>query len=145
MDHIFSPKNREFVSKRLRVRLALFFLISFVIGFLVLTDVIKGEAAWWMALAALAVGLVIGYIYGRFARVRWHPTEEKIIMQYDVLGFIIIGAYILFGIFRELLLEHFLGAVALQAITFSVLTGVLIGRFLGLHVANMRVLRERNG
>lgn len=143
MEHIFSSGNREFVSKRLQTRLGIFFLISFVLLFLVVQDMINGVLAWTTGLIALAFGLVLGFIYGRLSRVQWHETEDKIVMRYDVLGFVLIGAYIVLSIFRNLLLDHYFSGVALESISFAVLAGVLIGRFFGLHIAIMRVLRER--
>ncbi len=143
MDHIFSDANRPFVSKRLVTRLGIFSLISFVLIFLVVLDVFHGQLTWMTALISVVVGLILGFVYGRLSRVQWHETEEKIVMRYDMLGFVLIGAYVVLSIFRDLLLDKYFSGVALVSISYAVLAGVLIGRFFGLQVAIMRVLRER--
>ncbi len=143
MAHPFSSENRSFVSKRLRTRLLMFLGISLVILCFMVRDIVVGDVVWWMALIALAVGLVLGYIFGRLVRVRWHENEEKIITQMDTAGFIVIGVYILLSIGRNFLLRDFFAGAALTAITLAIVAGVLFGRFIGMNVAIMQVLRTR--
>ena len=143
MDHVFSTENRGYVSSRLRTRLILYFFISIVLLVLIAYDVVVGDTSWLVAFGALLFGGVIGFIYGRFARVRWHETEEKIVMRYDALAIILIVAYVLFSYLRDWFLGRLLGGAALEAVTFAVLAGLLFGRVLGLHIAIMRVLRKR--
>jgi ABC-type amino acid transport system permease subunit len=143
MEHVFSTENRTYVSSRLRARLIIFFLISLALIAFIGYEVYIGDGAWWMALASLIVGAVVGFLYGRFARVRWHETQEQVIMQYDTIGYIIIGLYILFSFFRDWILGHFFAGAVLETLTLSLVAGILFGRFFGLHSAIMRVLRDR--
>ncbi len=142
MDHIFSAKNRPLISNRLKTRSALFLLIAIVMLGIMAYDVIRGDAAWWMALAGIAVGLVIGFIFGRLARVRWHETEEKIVMQNDAMSVVLIVVYIGLAMLRNVLLHDILSGAALLAVTFALASGILFGRFLGMHISIMRVLHE---
>jgi hypothetical protein len=143
MPHVFSPENRTYVSKRLRTRLVFFFVVSVALIALIGYDAFTGGVPWWMVLVSLAVGVFIGYLYGRFARVRWNESEEKIIMRYDTIALVIIGVYILFSFARDWLLSDLLSGAHLETVSLAVLAGLLFGRFFGLHSAIMRVLRTK--
>jgi uncharacterized membrane protein len=143
METVFSPENKPYVSDRLRARLVLFFFISLALIGFIIYEVVIGDGTWWMALSSLVVGAVVGFLYGRFARVRWHPSQEQIIMQYDTVGIVIIMLYLAFSLSRDWILGHFFAGAALETITLAVAAGILFGRFFGLHIAIMRVLREQ--
>ena len=119
----------------------LFLVLAFVLLCFVAYDIYSGVAIWWMALGGLAVGLVIGFIYGRLARVRWHETEEKIVRQNDVFAYVLIAAYIALSWGRDVLLGDILSGAALTAVSLAVASGVLIGRFIGMHIVLMRTIK----
>lgn len=111
------------VDRKLRIRLGIFVLIALVLLGLAAYDVVRGDLAWWEAVLTLVMGLGIGYLFGRAVKIRWHESEEKVITQMDLLG------------------EFFTGAV-LTAITLAAVSGILIGRFLGMRQNIRRTLSE---
>jgi uncharacterized membrane protein YjjP (DUF1212 family) len=100
-----------------------------------------GVVSWWMGILALVVGLIIGFIYGRLTRIQWHPTEEKIVTRMDSIAYVLIAGYILLSLVRDWLLGDILTGAALTAISLAVVSGILLGRFFGLHISIMRMLR----
>jgi hypothetical protein len=62
-------------------------------------------------------------------------------MQYDIMAYLLISAYIILSILRDWLLGDILSGAALEAVSLAVLAGVLIGRILGLNVAIMKLIR----
>jgi MFS family permease len=143
MDHIFKQHNRKYVSKRLQRRIMLFLGISAVLIAFVLYDLVTGQAPAWMLLAGFFVGLGIGYLYGRLARLRWHADEETIVRHNDVLGYVLIAGYMAVSYEREVLLHDYLSGAALIAVSLAVGSGVLIGRFLGMQFIMLRMIRKR--
>ena len=142
MEHIFSAGNKERVSSTLKTRLILFLIISIALLALIVDDVMTGQATWWMALTAIVAGLIVGFFYGRYARVQWHESDEKVVMRYDTMGFIIIGGYIVFSFLRDWLLSDILTGAALETISLAIIAGLLFGRFFGLHIAILRKLQQ---
>jgi hypothetical protein len=141
MEHVFSPKNQPFVGARLRSRLLIFFVGGIILLGIIGYDVYTRVITWEAGLLALAIGLIIGFVYGRLSRVRWHETSQQIVMQYDIVTYVIIAAYLLISYFRDILLSDYLSGAALEAVSLAVVAGVLIGRIFGLNIAIMKVLR----
>jgi hypothetical protein len=143
MDNIFSPHNRPLVSNRLKLRTIIFLVIA--IGMLCVMgyDVFLGEAVWWMPILGLIVGLGIGFGYGQLARGQWIEEEQHIAIQTDAIGIILIIAYIALGSVRDILLKDFLTGTAVLVVSLALASGILFGRFWGVHRSIMEVLRER--
>lgn len=143
MEHIFSEKHREHVSRRLQYRIVVFLVIGIFLLGLFLYDLLLGEVSWPIGIGALIVGCIIGYMYGRLTRIIWHESREQIVMQVDIVYFILIGGYIALSIARETLLKDFLSGAALLAVSYAVAAGILLGRFLGVHGKIMHTLRTK--
>jgi hypothetical protein len=130
MDTTLHPRN--FVDKKLRIRLGLFAMIALIILGFIVYDIFTGVLAWWIALLALAFGLAIGYLLGRSMKAKWHESEEKIVLSMDRLAVLALVAYIALALARNWLLGHWLSGPTLSATTLAVLSGALFGRFLGM-------------
>jgi hypothetical protein len=142
MDNIFTGSNWRLISTRLRSRLILFLVIAVALVVFAIYEVIIGDMDLLTGVLTLLVGAVFGFIYGRLIRVRWNEDEEKIITRMDTVGFIIIAIYLILSYFRETLLAHFFSGTELTAIGVTLAGGILIGRFFGVHVSLMRLIRE---
>lgn len=130
------------MDRKLRIRLTIFALIALILLGFATYDVLRGDLAWWEAVVTLVLGLGIGYLFGRAVKIRWHDEEEKVISQMDLLGGLAIGAYILLAIGRRFVLGEFFTGAALTAITLAAVSGILIGRFLGMRQNIRRALAE---
>jgi hypothetical protein len=142
MDHIFTGNNWQLVSRRLRSRLILFLVIAIALIGFAFYEVATGVMSWWVGGLTLIVGAAVGYVYGRLVRVQWDEHESKVVTRLDTVGVIIIIAYIVLAYFRETLLADFFTGAALTAIGLTLAGGILIGRFFGMHLSLMRVIRE---
>ncbi len=131
------------IDTKLRIRLRIFAGISFVLLAFAASDVLRGDLVWWEAVVTLLLGIGIGYLFGRAVRIRWHENEEKVVTQMDMLGGIAIAAYILLAIGRRFILGEFVTGAALTALTLAAVSGILMGRFLGMRYNIEQVLRER--
>ena len=128
------------VGKRLRTRLWLFGAIALALCALIIRDVVRGDATWWSAIIAFAIGGAVGIPLGMLRTVEWHETGEEIVSKMDIMGGVAIAAYIVFDISREWLLGHWFSGADLTTIAFSVLAGALLGRFVGMHASIQRAL-----
>ncbi|MDR3547777.1 MAG: hypothetical protein P4M11_05855 [Candidatus Pacebacteria bacterium] len=142
MDHVFEKDNWSYISSRLRSRLIVFLFIAIALIAFAGYDIFIGQIRWWVALISLFVGGLIGFIYGRLVRVHWNEDEEKVATRMDAVGIVLIIFYIAFGYLREWLLGHLFSGIELTDIALALAGGLLIGRFLGMHISLMRILRE---
>lgn len=136
--HLFEPR----IAPRLRTRLWIFFGIAVVLAAFILYDTVTGTLAWWLAALGLLLGIAVGTVLGRMVTIVWHETEEHVISQLDVAGYIAIGLYVAFAVSREWLFGHFIHGPALTAFTLSVASGLLFGRFLGMLVSVGRTISQ---
>jgi hypothetical protein len=143
MEHIFSPENRAHIGSRLRTRLNIFALGGLILLGIIAYDIYTGVMSLLVGIIALIAGLLVGFIYGRLARLRLHETTQQVVMQYDVITYVIIAAYILLSYFRDVLLSDYLSGAALEAVSLALVSGILIGRIFGLNIAILKLLRQK--
>lgn len=134
--HLFGRQ----IAPKLRTRLWIFFAIAIVLAAFIIYDIAIGTLAWWLAAAGLILGTVVGIVLGRMVTIVWHETEEHVISQLDVAGYIAIGLYVVFAASREALFGLWLHGPALTAFTLAVASGLLFGRFLGMLLSIGRTL-----
>ena len=127
-NHLFGHR----IAPKLRTRLWIFFGIAVVLAGFIIYDAVIGTLAWWLAALGLLLGIVVGTVLGRMVTIVWHETEEHVISELDVAGYVAIGLYIAFALSREWLFGHWLHGATLTAFTLSVASGLLLGRFLGM-------------
>jgi MFS family permease len=139
LDSLTHPR----ISRRLRVRLWIFFIIALGLIAYIGWDVWRGYAAWWMALIAFIVGGAIGAPLGRMRSVEWHEEREEVISRMDLTGAIAIVVYIVLDSARDWLLGYWFSGVALTTIAFAAVAGLLVGRMLGMQVSIRRVLEAQ--
>jgi len=133
---------RHTIDRRLRFRMGIFLAIGVVILGVGFYDILRGELAWWLALAALLIGAAVGYGLGRMARIRWHDEEERVISQMDVIGFAAILVYVALRLGSNWLFAQFLSGAALSTMSLILLGGALLGRYLGLRHSIAQLLHR---
>ncbi|MEJ0053904.1 MAG: hypothetical protein WDN10_04255 [bacterium] len=129
------------VDRGLRIRLGLFLLISLIILAFIGKDVWQGDIGLPLAGLGLLLGTGIGVLLGRLLTIRWHETRERVVSELDVVGGIGIALYIAAELSRNWIFGHFIHGPALGAFTLALLAGALFGRFLGMRMSIVRVLR----
>ena len=139
---MFAFFSHPSVSRKLRIRLGIFLLISIVIAAIIVRDVVIGDLAWWLAALGIIVGVAAGTPLGRLLTIKWHETEEHAFSEMDIAGGIGIALYIALEVSRNWLLGHWVSGVALSTLSLAFLAGALFGRYLGIRISVSRVLDE---
>jgi hypothetical protein len=142
MAAMFAFFSHPSVSRKLRIRLGIFLLISIVIAAIIVRDVVIGDLAWWLAALGIIVGVAAGTPLGRLLTIKWHETEEHAFSEMDIAGGIGIALYIALEVSRNWLLGHWVSGVALSTLSLAFLAGALFGRYLGIRISVSRVLDE---
>lgn len=137
------PHRRQFVDKKLRVRLWIFAVIFVIMAGIGIYDTIRGDLAPWLALASLLGGFLLGLLVGRAYNVVWHEGAGKAISKMDLFGGLILGAYIIFAIFRKNIVGHWLAGHALSAFVIWLSGGIMLGRLVTLRGRIIKVLKSQ--
>jgi site-specific recombinase len=118
-------------------------LFVVILGFITYDSIAKALDVWWV-FGGVILGVLIGIAASRMFLLKWHADTRKVIMSMDKLGFLVIGAYIVFRIFSKQLLGNFVHGEELTVTTFGLLAGIMLGRFLSL-ATNVRKILLREG
>jgi hypothetical protein len=127
MDSIKKP-----VARRLRIRLALYFFIFIIVLMIVIFHIVVDHANPFYALLGLAAGITLGIVASRMNKILWNADATEIISQFDTVGIIILILYVVFELFREKIVEQFVGGPSVIAVSFALLSGLMLGRVIGL-------------
>jgi len=134
---------RENVSKRLMVRQGIFFAIISILAFISIANVIKGKIGINLASGGFLIALAIGLALSRMFKIFWHEEQEKVVSQLDMLGAILLIVYISAELGRKYIFQHWLSGAELNAFGLVILTGLLLGRFLGTAIQIKNILNVR--
>jgi hypothetical protein len=122
---------RKNVDLRLIIRQRIFFIIVTVFIMISITNIVLGKINYILAISGFALAVVIGLFLSRMFKIFWHDEKEKVVAQLDTVGTILLILYIITEIFRKWIFEHWLSGAELNSFILIVLTGILLGRFLG--------------
>lgn len=135
---------KQHVDKKLSQRMKIFFFISLALIAVVIYEVI---ITWYNPLFAVwfeLLGIVIGILVSRMFHISWDEDEQQVISRMDKLGGIILWSYILFSLSRHYLLSIFIPTGFVFVVTFTLVSGIMIGRFLGMRYNILKILKDNN-
>jgi len=133
---------KQHIDKKLIFRLRMFLLILLVMCGIVIYDVVTEVIGWLLVLTGISVGAVLGYTVGYLSEVRWHEETSKVIGRMDKIGGVALALYMLFSISRRWIFGHWIHGPALTAFSFSIVLGVMLGRFLSTRIKIARILKN---
>ncbi|HWB33764.1 MAG TPA: hypothetical protein VG753_00365 [Candidatus Paceibacterota bacterium] len=136
-------KLRTHVHNRVLVQLVMFAVVSLALLAAVCFDAVAGEIGLPFVGLALAIGIVAGFFVGKIFKLAWHEDTRKVIMSLDRTSFILIGVYILFRIFGDQLLGHYIQGATLSAFSFAFLGGLLVGRLASIWHSVTNILKQQ--
>ncbi len=136
-------KLRRHVHSRVLIQLVIFALVSLGLLVAVAYDAVAGEIGLWVVLVALVLGGIAGYFVGKIFALAWHEDTRKVVMSLDRMSFVLIGVYIVFRIFGEQLLGQYVHGAELTAVTFTFLSGLLLGRLFSVWQGVSRILKQQ--
>jgi hypothetical protein len=96
-----------------------------------------------LAILGIAIGLIVGFIVGKMYIIKWHEETEKVIISMDRTSIFIIILYIVFRVFEKPLFSPYINSAMLGAFTFTVLAGIMVGRFISMREKTKKVLKEQ--
>lgn len=135
-------KHARHVDKKLKFRLKIFIIVATVMFGVVLYDIFTNILPLEFAMPVILVGLVVGIISARMYHLSWSHDAQKIVSRLDSVGIVILIFYLIFAVFRGKLIEFFVQGPVVGAVSFSVITGIMIGRVLGTRGAILKTLEE---
>jgi hypothetical protein len=124
---IFRPV-RQHVDHRLRVRLRAFLTVWLLLIGVVGIEVIRQNFDVGLFLVASISGFLVGIFLSRIYRLDWSEETTKVVSQLDLIGRIILAAYILFMFGRNWIFGHWVQASDLMGFTLCFTAGTMIGR-----------------
>jgi len=134
---------KKHIHKRLQMQLLIFAMITIIMLGIVIFDIFTSSISVVFAFIGLIFGSIIGFILGRMYIIQWHEEEEKVIVSMDKMSFIIIVLYIMFRVFEKELFKPYISSTMLGAFTFSILAGMMFGRFLSMRIKTKNVLKQQ--
>lgn len=137
-------KYKKHVSTSLLVRQGIYLLIMFSLLTLSIADVIRGTISFTLVASGFIASMVLGIVLSRMTKIMWHPTEEKVVSRIDAIGIIFFILYGIFKVVELILFKKWLPAYEVEATSFAVLSGLLLGRFLGIYIQVRTILHQKN-
>lgn len=131
---------RENVSKRLMIRQVIFFVIVSILMVISIENVLKEKIGIILAISGFVFALGIGLALSRMFRIFWNQEQEKVVSKLDMLGTILLIGYICAEVGRKFIFQYWLSGAELNAFGLVILTGLLLGRFLGTTIQIKNVL-----
>jgi hypothetical protein len=133
---------QEYAHTRIKIRLIIYILIALAMYAITIYYIARDELGFILPIIGAAVGLVGGFLTSRIFKLTWDKKAQQVISEYDFIGGVILGLYIIFEIYRERIVSYFIHGPAVVAVSFAVLAGIMIGRILGISRKVNRIINE---
>lgn len=135
---------KKHIDRRLIFRIRIFYVIGIILAGLMLYDVFEDIIDIELSLGGFLLGLFIGVIATRMFIIHWHEERAKVVSRFDTIGIIIMLLYVTFSISRAWVFGHWIHGSVLTAFTYNILTGIMIGRIVGMRLKIKRILSEQS-
>ncbi|MES2623567.1 MAG: hypothetical protein V4576_04155 [Patescibacteria group bacterium] len=122
---------RAQVDTKLIIRQRIFMIIICVLMAINIGNVVHKNIGVTLATEGFLISTIVGLFLSRMFKIFWHEEKAKVVSRLDTVGVIMLIGYIIFEVSRNQILGHFLSGNKLAAFSLIVLTGLLLGRFLG--------------
>jgi len=124
---IFRPV-RQHVDHRLRVRLRVFLIVWLLLIGVIGIEVVRQNFDIGLFLVASISGFLVGIFLSRVYRLDWSKETTKVVSKLDLIGSIILAAYVLFMVGRNWIFGYWVQASDLMGFTLCFTAGTMIGR-----------------
>ncbi len=133
---------KESVHINLLLRQIFFLILTFVLLVISIVNVFQEKVGGVLAASGFGLSTAIGLCMSRMFKIFWHTKKEKVVAHLDMVGVILLIVYVGLEISRKWLFEHWLSGAALNAFGLIVVTGLLLGRFLGTTIQINQAITE---
>lgn len=120
-----------------------FIAVTIILSTIVTADMLHEQMNPLWVIGSLIVGLAAGIAAGRIFTIKWHEDTQKVILALDKMSILLIVGYVVFRYISDQFLAHILHGQELTVITFTLLDGIMIGRFVGMGKGVIRVLKQQ--
>lgn len=135
---------QEHVDRRLIIRQLIFIVIILILITLNIRSVMRGDIGIILASSSFLLATIVGILLSRIFKISWHEEKSKVIAKLDTTGAILLVFYILFEVNRKWFFGYWLKGETVNVFGLIVLSGLLLGRFLGTSIKIKRVLTEND-
>ncbi len=132
------------VDWKLAIRQAVFCVIIAALIVIIVFNTIEGKIDLPLAISGFLLSTILGFFLSRMFKISWHQEKKRVIAQLDIIGFILLAIYFGIEYFRKYIFEYWLSGEELNAFGLVILTGLLLGRFIGMTRKISDVLLERD-
>jgi hypothetical protein len=136
---------RKHVDRKLLFRLRMFLAISFIMLLIIIYDVIQNVINPALAVLGIGAGLILGLFLSRIFRIAWHEERKQVISNLDRVGTAILVIYMIFSFLRCQLLSQWIHGPELSAFIFALIGGVMFGRFMAMNFHVQKILSANVG
>ncbi|MBX4198520.1 hypothetical protein KW782_04290 [Candidatus Parcubacteria bacterium] len=133
---------RENVDTRLRIRQGIFIVIILVLLVINSWNIVSGKIDGFLAASGFLLATIIGLVLSRMFKIFWHEEKERVVAQLDTVGIVLLILYIGVEVGRKWIFEHWLSGAELNSFGLIILSGLILGRFLGTFIKIKKVLTE---
>lgn len=141
MTELISDYHQK-VDKRLITRQRIFFVVIVILGIIGVVNVASHKISITTALIAFATSTLVGLAFSRMFKIFWHQEKEKVMSQLDTTGIIFLVLYIGIEVGKSWIFGHWFSGPTLTALGLIIVTGLILGRFLGTLFKINKVLSE---
>jgi predicted membrane channel-forming protein YqfA (hemolysin III family) len=120
------------VDWKLAIRQAIFCVIIAALIVIIIFNTIQGKINLSLAISGFLLSNIVGFLLSRMFKIFWHQEKKRVIARLDVIGFILLAIYFSIEYFRKHIFEYWLSGEELNAFGLIILTGLLLGRFIGM-------------
>lgn len=124
-------------------RLRIFYIISALMFGFVIYEILMGYIDVPLALLAMILGIITGWLVSKRYKIMWHEETEKAINKMDRLGIIILVMYTFFTFSREWIFAHWFKGNTLTAFTLTFANGAMMARMIILRKKIRAVIFEQ--
>lgn len=122
---------REYLDKKIFNRLRILTILSILLLAISIYEVAFNGFNIIYALISIVSGLCVGTVVSRMYHLSWDTETNQVVSNMDLLGAIIFFSYILFNIFRSILVGYWTEGTTYTGIIISITAGVMVGRIMG--------------
>ncbi len=123
------------------IRQGVFFVIISILMVISIVNISNERIGTFLAVSGFLLALAIGLALSRMFRIFWNQEQEKVVSKLDRFGTILLIGYICAEVGRKFIFQYWLSGAELNAFGLVILTGLLLGRFLGTTIQIKNVLR----
>lgn len=135
---------KDFVERKLIIRLKLFFVIFALLVVVIFYEVSKHHINATTSIGGIMLGMLLGAVFVRRKRIFWEEETSRVIGKMDKIGVFLLIIYIGFVVLRHFLLDYWIPAKLLIGFSFSLTAGAMLGRLLSIRSQIRQILKEKN-